>query len=427
MPLTNLHIKNWFKDEFTINSSTSLILPVTASNAYINASGNLIQGGDVESYLNPDILARAVKLEISVQENELQEGEGGDWGYYSVGIYDISISGYDGVLGRTWATQLYPQYIHPANPLYRTEYQPDFMGNGGNNVSTLDNFPYEVPGGFVSSTTQIGYVYDDDGNVLNGTTNNWYKIFTQEQTVLYGDQSLQDYVTEYGGTNNATGEIAGLVPQGDAEILTWESTGGITIDGYYYQQIETAEGEWFNPDTNVTYVDQLQSAASQWNPVVEKILMFDTIGSEYVAGQGMRGMQNNKIDVFVIFKDVQAMGYLNFDTLNNVFTSPQYGITINSSLADGGAWYETGAGVVHIDFDGVAQWTRVSSHPPEDTNTDTETNVGDTDTTYAGEGTATEEAGGVTITIDENNGDDVGDDGIPGASVDVLPFDTDVP
>ena len=413
MPLTNLHVKNWFKDEFTNNSSTSLILPVTAGNAFISSSGQLVQNGDTQSYLNPNVLARAVKLEISVQNGEYQEGENGDWGYYSVCIRDISISGYSGALNKTWATNTYPQNVSQGNPLYHTEYQPG-IGQGmllyGSAISTLNDTPYDVPGGWMGSSYELGYQYDNDGNVLNGTANRSYKVFTQAQTELYGDQSLQDYITEYGGTNNATGEIEGLVPQGDAEVLTWEATDGITIDGYWYQQIETAQGEWFNPETNVVYVDQAQSSTNQWNPVVEKVIMFDTIGFEYVPGAGPQGLQNNTIDVFVIFKDVQAAGYLNFDTINNVVTNPTYGITINTSLADGGAWYETGNGVVHIDFDGVPKWTRVLNHPPEDDNTG-DTNVGDT-------GNTTFNDTNVDVVVDENS-----EDNDSGVTVILDPFD----
>ena len=137
---------------------------------------------------------------------------------------------------------------------------------------------------------------------VNGSAVRPYKVFTEQATINGGVQSLAAFNYEYGGANNIDGSVEGLIPSEGAEIIAWE-TYGVTVDNNWYQQIEEATGSWYSPETGLTYVNPAESAAMLWNPAIKKIIMFDTLGIDDWFGTGL---QNNKIEVFVLLKDIQA-------------------------------------------------------------------------------------------------------------------------
>ena len=330
MPLTNLHVKNWFKDTFQNNHSTSLILPIEATTAYIQSNGELWTGaGSFGAYLNPALLARAVRMEIAPQNSDLQVGPNGDWGYWTVCTRDITISGAPGIYQRTWGTDQYPgPRLSTANPLINTEYEPDMTtqipgegwgSSGGTMISSLSTVrdPYDIPGGVAPSSMMSGPIYADDGTQINGDAYREYNLVTEDNAMNFGHQSLQGYIEEYGGTNQGSvTEIDGLIASDDAEILTMGSW--VTIDGNAWQQVSEATGSWYSNTTGLTYMDVTESAPTLWNPLVKTVLMFDTEGTQGT-GDSIRGLQYNKIDVFVILKDKQQGDLAHPDNPNELY------------------------------------------------------------------------------------------------------------
>ena len=428
MSLEGLHVENFIKGGFTSNHSTSIILPISSTAVILN-DGSLNDIAGDGAYLNPLVLPQAVRMKISVQNSSLQVGQNGDWGFWSVCIDDISISGFDGIKTRFWAEDTYPVTVSQYNPLKNTEYEPDF-GNGGTNISTLQAEPYDVPGDYWPSSQQAGAitenVYDGYGQLtgsinINGKVKRPYKMFTENNTLENGDQNINDYITEYGASFNTdieTGDwnyIGDLIPSSNAEVLTWQSdfVQVQTDEGLFgYQLLEQIEGSFYSPTTGRTYVDPSQAANKMWHPAVRKVLMFDTLGQQdnsgYLPGAGI---QNNEIDVFIIFKDLQqlqststGLGSGNaFNSRNlhpsNGFFDPQRGITILETFDN---YDGSPVGLVNVDFDGVPKWNRVATHPP---NNDDETTGVNDDGILSGEGVSGTNVG---VTVETGGEEDEG-------------------
>ena len=138
-------------------------------------------------------------------------------GYYSVCHADLSISGYQGLLGYSWwlpDTQVAATDVgtgphdraHYNNPLYKTEYHPinppsqldetdpEIARAYGHEIDNLPIMPYELPGEWMCTSG----CYDDefeawDGQPAGAAYRHW-RIFGESNTKNYGHQNIEDWL-----------------------------------------------------------------------------------------------------------------------------------------------------------------------------------------------------------------------------------------
>ena len=355
---------------------------------------------------------RAVRLRVEVQPAEnlaiddvwfnTEDCEEGDYGcydvyeaenetgvgYYSICHNDLTISGYQGLLGYTWwltETQTADtdfgsgphDRAHYNNPLYKTEYHPvsppaqldetdfDIAKAYGHEINNLPIMPYALPGGWMM--TSAGY--DDEFEAWDGqpagAANRHYRIFSQGNTLDYGHQDVAAWLA-------VTGNYPNDLTTSNATIEQLSNSNYMDVDG-------GPQGIWTDAlsDPQLSYVDPLLTAEKMWNKHVSHVVMFDTLGTDDFG----KGLPGNAVDVFVVFKNPLITGDWDFNPslsdYNPPFSDPTVtGIIFNKIIASGADqdWSNTPYDggplnfdpnvLISVDIDGAPQWSYKLGHEP---------------------------------------------------------------
>tara|TARA_R110002020_G_scaffold475978_1_gene715302 strand:+ start:8243 stop:10903 length:2661 start_codon:yes stop_codon:yes gene_type:complete len=375
MPLSNLKIEalvvqgNSNDNEFLYTSNTQYYIP--------NSLGN--------STYNVNRLPKSYRIRVSVSEEALASGN--TEGYYSVSTKNLTISGYSGVEQNHWfytgasnwtTAPNWQQYYntsgstscHFLNPLLDTDHQPKATKvggvEGGNGYYLTSNgmgnawpnqeyknkhpFPYIPAGGTYSLEEAVsGWTVGGEGSgvyqfgtIYMGSTKEDYKVFDKINTAAFGHQSYENYINTPG---NSSSDLTYVSPN---DILS-------ASENYY----ENSQGEafttnYFLDSLGTRYVMGNNDAKSQWNDYVDKVVMFNTVGTDD-SGNGLPG---NEVDVIVVLKDENSS--YDFQSEYNFVHANQTTLPNLESYAFMYVpWldYSVQAGLVKVDIDGDAQWT----------------------------------------------------------------------
>tara|TARA_R110001592_G_scaffold101662_4_gene287590 strand:+ start:2878 stop:5271 length:2394 start_codon:yes stop_codon:yes gene_type:complete len=250
MPLQFCQVTNYQNSQIVPGATTQFYeFITTGSNIYlpqeIPLSNTLPRVGQLHVYPLGFLASTGIEDLSGVQDGI---------GYYSICVNDLSISGWDGNLQYgNWLNS--DGTTHLNNPLYQTEYDPNNLTPTGEPLAS----PYPQFG--LLTPLNLG-----TNNPTQANTGSWYKVFTKEDTILYGDQ---------------------------------DSSGDISTNPFYWGEVNPVLNAESTLMTGSLGVEPGEDAYSRWNPYVDEVIMFNSLGTDEFG----RGLEGNKVLVFVKLRD----------------------------------------------------------------------------------------------------------------------------
>lgn len=258
------------------------------------------------------------------------EDESWNEGYFTICAANINISGYSGVEGnKWWGFNGSNYYVDTECPLYATGYQPMSP------ESPLFNI-------------EAGLMFQKRYNMLGGvlpnyleppTTERMYRLYTEENTKLYGDQNAlaamayaanpssqwtNSYISTFNYNNPAFYGGNAVSDTGLAGTF-FNPLAGDPTDAWQTFNYE-ANAWWANnkaSNPEASWVQEGQDAHSLWHPNVLHVVAVDTLNpiatvptADYP--YSVRGAQGNIVHVWVVLKESSFLPNLTIGIFNKV-------------------------------------------------------------------------------------------------------------